>query len=216
MRSVAGHLTLAVVLFAAGAVFWYAGDRQARIASAEYTLVTLRYDRATTELESAADSGMIEPLLIPLGIGGDQRGAARYWSGDYEPLAQSGDPAHKLLAANATYRAVRAAGGPWQMVVGRMDAIAKQYADVLRTEPHNEDAAYNYEFILRLRSAVGQMRKPLPPADPADTGLTIHGVPGAPPEEGDAKKFRMIVPMMPDERQEAEEAGRAGRKIRRG
>ena len=44
----------------------------------------------------------------------------------------------------------------------------------------------------------------------------MHGVPGAPPEESDAKKFKMIVPMLPDERQEAEEAGRAAKKIRKG
>ena len=56
----------------------------------------------------------------------------------------------------------------------------------------------------------------LVPSDPDGTGVTVHGVPGAPPEETDAKKFKMIVPMLPDERQEAEEAGRAARKIRKG
>ena len=59
----------------------------------------------------------------------------------------------KLLAANAEYRALRRTGGPWQSVVGRLDAIAKRYADVLRDQPDNEDAAYNYEFVLRLRAA---------------------------------------------------------------
>jgi len=100
--------------------------------------------------------------------------------------------------------------------VTRLDTIAKKYGDVIRAEPNNEDAAYNYEFVLRLRSMVATAKQPLMPTDPMSAGLSVHGVPGAPPEESDAKKFKMIVPMLPDERQEAEEAGRAGRKVRKG
>ena len=90
------------------------------------------------------------------------------------------------------------------------------YADILRTEPGNEDAAYNYEFIIRLRAAAVSAKQPLPSGAYAFAGVTPHGVAGAPPQESDAKKFKMIVPMLPDERQEAEEAGRAGRKVRKG
>ena len=47
-------------------------------------------------------------------------------------------------------------------------------------------------------------------------GLTIHGFAGAPPEESDMKKFKMIVPMRPDERLEAEKAGKGTTKVRKG
>ena len=120
------------------------------------------------------------------------------------------DPALKLLAANADVsRDCRAQRRAWQTVVGRLDAIAKRYADVLRSEPDNEDAAYNYEFVLRLRAGVMTTRQPLVAGDAAFDALTVHGQAGAPPQDTDAKKFKMIVPMLPDERQEAEEAGRA-------
>ena len=122
----------------------------------------------------------------------------------------------RLLATNAEYRALRQTGGPWQAVVARLDAIGKRYADILRNEPTNEDAAYNYEFIVRLRSSVVGAKQPMPAGDYAYTGVTPHGVAGAPPEDSDAKKFKMIVPMLPDERQEAEEAGRTARKVRKG
>jgi hypothetical protein len=111
---------------------------------------------------------------------------------------------------------LRSTGGTYQSFVTRLEGIAKQYADVLREQPENEDAAYNYEYVLRLRQAAMTAKQTIPGLDPAAGGLTVHGVPGAPPPDSDAKKFKMIVPMTPDERQEAEEAGRSGRKIRKG
>ena len=156
----------------------------------------------------------LEPVRAE--IAGDEVAGAQYWTGDDESLNSSDDPAVKLLAANAEYRALRRAGAPWQAAVTRLDTIAKRYADVIRLQPENEDAAYNYEFVLRLRATIANSKQALVPSDPDGTGVTVHGVPGAPPEETDAKKFKMIVPMLPDERQEAEEAGRAARKIRKG
>ena len=134
----------------------------------------------------------------------------------YEPLAKTDNPSLKLLAANAEYRALRRTGGPWQTVVSRLDSIAKRYADVLRTQPDSEEAAYNYEFVLRMRAGVLKGKQPLVAGDSAFDALTVHGQVGAPPQDSDAKKFRMIVPMLPDERQEAEEAGRSGQKVRKG
>jgi hypothetical protein len=62
---------------------------------------------------------------------------------------------------------------------------------------------------------VVRAKQPLSAGDPG-ADLTVHGAAGAPPQDSDAKKFKMIVPMLPDERQEAEEAGRAGQKVRKG
>ena len=53
-------------------------------------------------------------------------------------------------------------------------------------------------------------RQPVRRSTPEDSGekLTIHGGVGEVPVASDAKKFKMIVPMRPDERQEAEKAGK--------
>ena len=217
MKSFATLFVTALALAAAGALLWLAGDLERRRAGAEHTLVTLRYERAVEELDAAAGARLLDPVLRRLSPGTDaERAVARYWSGDYEPLMTGDDPALKLLAANAEYRALRASGGPWQTVVGRLDAIAKRYADVLRTEPDSEEAAYNYEFVVRMRAGVMKTRQPLVAGDSAFEALTVHGHAGAPPQDTDGKKFRMIVPMLPDERQEAEEAGRSGQKVRKG
>jgi hypothetical protein len=209
-------MMVVVVLTLAGTVLWFAGRAEERMAAAEYALVTLRYERAAEELDGARGSGLFDPLVQRVGGAPTDSAMARYWSGDYEALAESPDATPRLLGANAEYRMLRSTGGTYQSFVARLDSIAKQYAEVLRADPGNEDAAYNYEFVLRLRQAAMTAKQTIPGLDPAAGGITVHGVPGAPPPDSDAKKFKMIVPMMPDERQEAEEAGRAGRKIRKG
>lgn len=217
MRPIAALLATAIGLAVVGGLLWFAGNAEQRRASAEYTLVTLRYSRAADELAAVAEAGLFEPLIRRLSPGAETEHAiAQYWRGDYEPLGNADNTTMQLLAANAEYRALRAAGGPWQSVVSRLDAIAKRYADILRVDAATEEAAYNYEFVVKLRGVVMKSRQPLPAGDPATATLTVHGDEGAPPRDSDAKKFRMIVPMLPDERQEAEEAGRSGRKVRKG
>lgn len=217
MKSVAAYLVLVVVLLAVGGVLWMAGKREERVAAAQWRLVTLRYESAAEELAAATAPGLLDPILQRLSPAADhERAAARYWMEDYEGLSAAEASDLRLLAINAEYRALRRTGGPWQAVVARLDAIGKRYADLVRSEPAQADAAFNYEFVLRLRAAVMSARQPLPPSDQAFAEISIHGVPGAPPQDSDAKKFKMIVPMLPDERQEAEEAGRAGRKFRKG
>jgi hypothetical protein len=215
MKSAASLFVTVILLLAAGAVLWFASESESRVAAAEHSLVTLRYERAAEDLATARGSGVLDPLIARVSGTPTDSAVARYWSGDYEALAGSEDTRLKLLATDADYRMLRSTGGTYQAFVARLDVISKRYADVLRTDPASEDAAYNYEFVLRLRRAAMAARQTIPGLDAAG-GLTIHGVPGAPPQESDAKKFKMIVPMMPDERQEAEEAGRAGRKARKG
>jgi hypothetical protein len=216
MKSVTSLIVIVALLVAGGTLLWFASQAETRLAAAEYALVTLRYERAAEDLATAGGTGVLDPLIRRLGVAGTDSAIASYWSGDYDALSESEQESLKLLAANADYRLLRSTGGTYQSFVARLDAIAKRYAEVLRTEPGNEDAAYNYEFVLRLRRVVMQAKQNIPGLDPAAGGITVHGVPGAPPKDSDAKKFKMIVPMMPDERQEAEEAGRAGRKIRKG
>jgi hypothetical protein len=217
MKSITASVIAVAILLIAAALLWAAGNNEERLAAAEYTLVTLRYERAAAELDAATSPGILDPVLRRISSDVSDRPAmARYWSGDYEEISQSDDLRLRLLAANAEYRTLRGTGGPWQTVVARLDAIGKRYADILRADPGNEDAAYNYEFVLRYRAAVVAAKQPLLPSDVAESGLTLHGIPGAPPQDSDAKKFKMIVPMMPDERQEAEEAGRAPKKVRKG
>lgn len=207
---------IAVGLVAIGAILWRSSEMERRLAAAERDLVTLRYEEAAA---GAAQPGGRLAALMP-GSGGrvaDARSlgtTAGYWQGNYDAVAENPDA--KLLAANAAYRNMRKAGGSWQAVVGRMDTIVKQYAEILREDPSNAEAAFNYEYVVRLRQVIAARKQPLPPAEDGNTGLSIHGFEGAPPEASDMKKFKMIVPMRPDERLEAEKAGKGTTKVRKG
>ncbi len=216
MRSWVGQVIIAVVLAAAGLILWRAGELELRVAAAERELVTLRYDKAG---EIAAEPVSRIARLMP----GEEQTIAdakllgansEYWQMDYSAVAAK--PDIKLLAANAAYHAARRDGGPWQAVVGRLDTLAKNYAEVLRDEPTRTDAAFNYEYIVRLRAAIAARRQPVAPVDASQSEVTIHGHEGAPPAESDTKKFKMIVPMRPDERLEAEKAGKGATKVRKG
>jgi hypothetical protein len=192
MKSTVVQIGIAAVLVVAGVTLLARSGQEQRLADAQRALLTLRYDLA------AHDERM--------------RPTAEYWRGNYGAVPADADP---LLAANAAYRAALAPGGTAQAVVTRLDGVIKQYAEVVRNDPANEQAAYNYEFAVRYRAAVAARGQALPPV-PGDSGATPHGVIGGPPAGRDQRQFKMMVPMRPDERQEAEEAGRAGRRVRKG
>lgn len=206
---------IAIILVSAGAILWRSSEQERRLAAAERDLVTLKYDAAA---EGAAQPGGRLAGLMPMShTTADAKGLAStagYWRGDYDAAIENPDA--KLLAANAAYRKIRLAGGSWQAVVGRMDSLVKQYAEILRDNPSNTEAAFNYEYVVRLRAVIAQRKLPVPPVDPKYSTATIHGAAGAPPEEAEMKKFKMIVPMRPDERLEAEKAGKGTTKVRKG
>jgi hypothetical protein len=192
MKSTALHVVIAMLLLAAAMMLWMRGTEADRLADAERALVTLRYDRAAEASSTSA--------------------AARYWRGEYGAVDAADNP---LLAANAAYRAAVAPGGTAKEMVTRLDDVVKRYAEVLRAEPGNEDAAFNYEFVVRYRAAIAARGVAVPPAD-ADEAVTPHGRAGAPPRGTSQQQFKVLVPMRPDERREAEEAGKAGRRPRKG
>lgn len=218
MRSTSwfGQGLAAVLLLAAGAILWRAGELEERIAAAERELVTLRYDSAAA---TAAEAPSRLAALLPgesrtVADAATLQATAAYWEGDYNTVASN--PQAKLLAANAAYRTARRQGGTWQAVVGRLDQVVKSYAEILREDPNNTAAAFNYEYATRLRSVIAARKQPVASLDMASANLSIHGFAGAPPEASDMKKFKMIVPMRPDERLEAEKAGKGTTKVRKG
>jgi len=208
-----GQALIAVVLVAGGAILWRTSEAEHRLAAAERDLVTLRYDDASR----AQGPGRIARLMPGNGSLADDakslNATAAYWQGDYDTVAANTDA--KLLAANAAYRTARKEGGTWQAMVGKLDSVVKSYAEILREQPDNAEAAFNYEYTVRLRAVLTARKQPVAPYDAAAT-LTLHGFEGAPPEESDMKKFKMIVPMRPDERLEAEKAGKGTTKVRKG
>jgi hypothetical protein len=97
---------------------------------------------------------------------------------------------------------------------------------VLRSDGTAVDAAYNYEYIARIRDmlakAKGARSKDFKPAEPEvasvdlPTGPTVHGRPGGPPPTVSMNDFKTISPMRFDEREEQAQPGRGAPPRRRG
>jgi hypothetical protein len=245
MKRVLVPLVVAVLLFAAGAIFWTLGAAEERVARARTQLATLEYDAFTAEdggepedTAAGADSGgrsLVYATRLPaLGAAMTAdvttgRATASYWMGRYDALALERDaggalierdPQLLLLAANAAFRASGLDRADRDTALDLLEALIRNYADVLRSDPGSDallDAAYNYEFTVRARSALERAKGATLPPKPADRRPpTIHGQAGGPPKDADPNQFRVVVPKRSDERSNDPEGGQGGGRQRKG
>jgi hypothetical protein len=215
MTSLVGQFALAGLLVLTGAGLWTTANLDRGLADGAQDLATLQYERAASTIGERA-GGLLRRLPgvnESAGRADSVRDTALYWQG--APASADGPAKDSLLAANAAYHAAIEAGGTWQTVVAKLDDVVKQYAAVVRAHPEDQDAAFNYEFVVRLRAGIAAGRRDIAP-NQGGSDVTIHGVPGGPPPGSDMKTFKMIVPMQPDERREAEQAGRGAARVRKG
>jgi hypothetical protein len=241
MRSAVGGILLAIVLFASA----YLAGNEARVtrqvATAHQRLATLHYD---------SDDGIDEgaSMLSRLPWSGSavadvktHRATVSYWLSRYDKLSDLSnvtgsqavnDPALLLVAANAAFRAIPPPVAPADRkpTIDKLDGVIQSYADILRRDPARADAAFNYEFVYRIRDGLSKLPPNRNPGRdpkekdkkeaPADvsidlpTGPTIHGRPGGPPDGTDMSDFKTISPMRYDEREEQMDPGQ-GRKLQR-
>lgn len=234
MKSIAGGLVLAVLLIAGGVLCLDESRHSQRLADAHRRLATLQYDN---EEGLAADATFINRLPPPIGVGegyeARHTATVDYWLNRYTSLADLSslkggaapdDSALLMLAANAQFRTSAPQSVDKKLAVARLDTVAQAYADVLRKDPSQVDASFNYEFVIRLRDQIAKApprrasaaAAPAPVDNPGDLpgGLTIHGRPGGPPDETPMSDFKTITPMRYDEREEQTDPGR-GQKIQR-
>jgi len=239
MRSAIGGSLVALLLFVGAWTCWAQADLAERIAVAHLRLDTLKFDD-----DAGVDQATNVFTQIPLPGGsliGDvraQRATRSYWRAEYQQLMQSSplsggntsqesaDPQVMFVAANAAFRSTMADPSDRAATVDRLDRVIQAYADVLRIEPGNADASYNYEYVTRFRDAFAKTKarpskEQLKPNGEVDTsvdlpvGPTIHGRPGGPPQDLPMQQFRTVTPMRFEEREELE-PGRGPKPRRRG
>lgn len=235
MKSIAAGIILAVLLFAGGALSFQESRHARRLAEAHERLATLQY---TDEADMAQDATVLDKLPPPLGIdpGTETRHQATvsYWLARYTSLTETTNAAKGpaptdstllFLAANAAYRTSAPQSKDTKAVVARLDQVVQAYADVLRRDPNLTDAAFNYEFVVKLRDRIAKgpsknakdaPKVPTAPDVSVDlpTGPTVHGRPGGPPEGESMSDFKTVTPMRYDEREEQMDPGR-GQKLQR-
>jgi hypothetical protein len=235
MKSIAAGLILALLLFAGGTVSFQESRHARRLAEAHQRLATLQY---TDEGDLGSDATLVDRLPPPLGIeaGTEERHQATvsYWLARYTSLTDAMDAAKGpaptdstllFLAANAAFRTSAPQSKDTKAVVARLDQVVQAYADVLRKDPTLSDAAFNYEYVVKLRDTIAKgpsknakaaAKAPSAPDVSVDLpiGPTVHGRPGGPPEGESMSDFKTVTPMRYDEREEQMDPGR-GQKLRR-
>ena len=101
--------------------------------------------------------------------------------------------------------------------------------DRLSEHPHHADAAYNFEYVTRLRDYHARMKPPPPskerelpraapplPTGDLPRGLTVHGRPGGPPPEMKSEEFEILTPRDLGERESDPEQAPGTRMRRKG
>ena len=231
-RTVIARLLVAVVLFAAAWLSWSEAALATRVADARQQMATLQFqiDDELTPAASVSDylpgaDGRLSSDIRRI------RATVAYWIGGYdevmEKTSQELDPEILLTAANAAFRSSEGdRRAPQQEQVQRLDGVLQAYASVLKASPRHTEAAYNYEYVSRVRdqmaSRVAGKGTPAPVAvvrrssgDLPD-GNTIHGRPGGPPPEAKAEEFQVIAPMEYGDREAQPEATPGGKIQRKG
>ena len=218
-KAVMGYLLTAAILGSAAGVVLMAGRLDGRLAEAELHLAS--FNLVTAERlydEVAADLARLEMVPGPWQktrrYVDASRAAVRYWRGDYAGLIAafpdvsaagvSDNPALQIIVANAVHRAGReAAGEIREMVLNSLDRSIAVYQQVLHSQPGDLDAAFNYEYLVRLRGAIF-LGDELPPTRPED----LFGREGDPPEEmsdDEMDDTQIYVPRSWDEERESDE-----------
>ena len=232
MRILIVRLAVVIVLIAGAWLSWSEARLAARVADARQQMATLQFESDDEPAPSASisdylpgDQGSLSGHIRRI------RATVAYWTGGYDQVIEARseevDAEVLLSAANAAFRASeRDRRAPQAQQVQRLDGVLQAYASVLKASPRHAEAAYNYEYVSRVRDQVASRvpgktpaaRAAGAPARPGDLpeGNTIHGRPGGPPPEAKAEEFQVIAPMEYGDREAQPEATPGGKIQRKG
>lgn len=228
MKGITGYLVAAVVLALVGGVSMAASMLERDMARAQEDVATLKYDGPQATFDATERYFEYASHLPWVGNGPmndvrARKAALRYWQQQYRAIVpQQTDPVSavaadnvqlQLIVANAVYRTGIAEAKDRPTTLQALDAGINAYLAVLKNATHEEDAAYNYEYLTRLRDEVDKGRRK--PGELAMKGP--NGAEGAPPTlESTLGDFKIYIPLESEERQDQGAAGKAAPLKRKG
>ena len=219
MKSIAGYVTGAIILAALGVVCLGASRLNRELAAAQQALATSDYAKANESLALVERYYQYASRVPGFGAGPlndvhARKAALTYWQQQYSVLAPADrtDPVAdvaadniplQLIVANAVYRdgQPRAKDRTTALVV--LDAAISAYRAVLNNArrpedaPYAENAAHNYEYMVRLRDEILKgRRRALPPTTQRGT----FGREGRSERPEFDRQFQQYVPLEKEER----------------
>jgi hypothetical protein len=228
MKTIAGLLVAALVLAAAGGALVAAGRYERDMADAQEYASTERYDEARAHLDDAQHYVDYSRWIPRVGVAAEndvrtRRAALDYWQRNYEAIlprdsdpVASVDPSNlelQAMVADAAYRAGQAGAADRQSTIQAYDEAIGAFQAVLKNDTWSEDAAFNYEYLVRARDEFAKGRRKTAARAEGEGQL---GQSGSPAKSGDARKFEIYVPLNGNERTKAGEAGKGTGNARKG
>jgi len=216
MKTTITRLMVAAVLAIAAWLSWSESRLAAQVADARQAIATFDHDDADAWRARSSVSdylpGARRSLADDIRIA---KARVAYWLGRYEVVATDSEASTSaseadgdilLAVANAAFRDSQRDTAIGAAAAQRLDGVLQAYASALKASPGSREAAYNYEFVARIRDRVArspQMRIPRAPgvagepvmAGDLPAGPTIHGSPGGPPPDTKMEELQMIAPM---------------------
>ncbi|MGH9257728.1 MAG: hypothetical protein ACRD3C_24480 [Vicinamibacterales bacterium] len=234
MKGIAGYVVGAVVLAVLGGVCLGASRVDRQMAHAQQAVLTADYAEADASL------GLVERYYeyasrVPwVGEGSlndvrARKAALNYWQRGYGALAPTDrtDPVAdlppdnvqlQLIVADAVYRDGQSRAKDRTTTLAVLDSAISAFRAVLSNArnpdaaPYAEEAAYNYEYVVRLRDEILKgRRRTLPPPDD-DANFGFEGESNDPEFENE---FKQYVPLEKEER-DKNDAGQSGPPARKG
>lgn len=212
MKTTLTRLLVAAVLAIAAWLSWSESQMAAQVADARQSIATFDHGDADAwaARKTVADylPGERRSLADDIRVA---KARVAYWLGRYDTVAadttaSTADGEILLAVANAAFRSAQRETVTGPAAAQRLDGVLQAYASALKASPRNAEAAYNYEFVARVRDRVAiaaNMRIPRAPgvagepvmAGDLPAGPTIHGNPGTPPPDAKMEELQMIAPM---------------------
>jgi hypothetical protein len=234
MKGIAGSVVVAILLVVAGGMCLGASRLDSLMLDAQQTLLTSDYDAADASLQAAERyygyaSRLPWPGDRPVNEIRARRAAVNYWQRKYSALAPADrtDPVAdvaadnlplQMIVADSVYRGGQMRAKDRATMLQMLDSAIAAYLAVLRNVRRPDDAldgeraAYNYEYVVRLRNeVVNGRRRQLPPPVEEPT----FGSEGQPEDPAFEKQFKQYVPLEKDERQN-ESPGKFEPPVRKG
>ena len=230
MKGITGYLLSAIALALVGVGLLAAASLDRDLATAQERVVAQKYDDVEPVYETAEKYYDYASHLPGVGAGPandirTKHATLHYWQKDYAAVVpQQTDPIGsvaqentdlQLVIANALYRSSQSRMKDKESTIAALDQGIAAYVAVLKNAPRNEDAAFNFEYLVRLRDEVDKGKRKPGPQDMVLKGP--DGAAGAPPQiDSSMSDFKIYIPLESQERQDQGLAGKAAPGKRKG
>lgn len=215
MKSVIGYIVAAIAFTFLGGVLLTASRLDRGLAESQENLVTQKYAESLATFDTAERYYGYASRLpwigsAPLNDVRARRATTQYWQRQYAAIVPQGtEPvstvdenniALQMVVANAVFRVGQAGSKNKQSTLDALDTSINAYLTVLKNTPRHEDAAYNYEYLVRLRQEVEKGRRK-PGEGEGEDGPEGRGG-GPTPEQGNMNDFKIYIPLESEELQQ--------------